>query len=61
MFDLYDDLLDIEAARELLRTSRNSLYKLLHSGDLKGYQQGRVWRIPKQAVIEYIKKRSGIT
>lgn len=60
MFDQYDDLLEVHEACALLHMSRNSIYTILRSGELKGYQHGRRWRIPKQAVIEYIKKRSGL-
>ena len=30
----------------------NALYELLQSGKLKAYRNGRVWRIPKQAIAE---------
>ncbi len=61
MFYNFEDLLNVEEACEMLRMSRNSLYVLLKNGDVKGYQQGRIWKIPKQAIIEYISKRSGIS
>ena len=61
MFEEFDDLLDVEAVQKMLHISRGRLYDLLHSGIIKGYQQGRVWRIPKQCVVQYIKDRSGIT
>ena len=60
MFEEYDDLLDVEAVQKMLHISRSRLYDLLHSGRIKGYQQGRVWRIPKQSVVQYIKDCSGI-
>lgn len=60
MFEEYDDLLDVEAVQKMLHISRSRLYDLLHSGRIKGYQQGHVWRIPKQCVVQYIKDRSGI-
>ena len=36
-----------------------ALYALLGSGELKGYRNGRVWRIPKLAVQEYILRGMG--
>ena len=60
MFDQFEDLLEVDEVQELLHMSRNSVYVILRSGELKGYQQGRIWKIPKQAVIEYIKRRSGL-
>lgn len=50
----YDDLLTTEEACEVLRVGYNTLYRLLNSGQLKGYRCGRVWRIPKAAVVTFI-------
>ncbi|MCC2257528.1 helix-turn-helix domain-containing protein [Intestinimonas aquisgranensis] len=51
---MYDDLLTTEEACEALKIGKNALYDLLDSGKLKGFRNGRVWRIPKQAVVEFI-------
>ena len=32
----------------------NAVYELLNSGKLKAYKNGRVWRIPREALKEYI-------
>lgn len=60
MLEQFDYLLTVEEAQEILKMSRNCVYRILRSGELKGYQQGRSWRIPKQAILEYVSKRSGI-
>ena len=54
MLETYDDLLPTEEACEALKIGKNALYDLLDSGKLKGFRNGRVWRIPKQAVVEFI-------
>lgn len=54
MLDEYADILTAEEACEALRIGYNAMYELLNSGKLKGYRNGRVWRIPKVAVQEYI-------
>lgn len=54
MLDEYADILTTEEACEALRIGYNAMYELLNSGKLKGYRNGRVWRIPKVAVQEYI-------
>ena len=61
MLEQYDEILTTEEAAEALKVGYNGLYELLNSGKLKGYRQGRVWRIPKLAVKEYILKNAGIT
>ena len=57
MFDSCPDMLRVEDVCKLLLISRNSLYILLKSGELKGFQSGRMWRIPRQALVEYVKKK----
>ena len=55
MLEGYDDLLTTEEACEALKIGKNALYALLADGSLKAYRNGRVWRIPKAAVEEYIR------
>ena len=54
MLSEYPAVLTTEEACEALRMGYTALYELLQSGKLKAYRNGRVWRIPKQAIIEYI-------
>ena len=60
MFNDFGDILSVEEVCEALKIGANQAYDLLNSGKLKGYRQGRVWRIPKQALVEYIVERSKI-
>ena len=54
MLEQYDDVMTTEEACEALKVGYNTLYELLNSGLLKGYRNGRTWRIPKLAVQEFI-------
>lgn len=54
MFESYPDILTPEDVCEALRIGGNAVYALLNSGKLKAFKNGRVWRIPKTALIEYI-------
>jgi len=60
MLESYDDILTVDEACEALKIGKNALYDLLNSGTLKAMRNGRVWRIPKTAVQEYIVKAAGI-
>ena len=60
MLENYAEILTVEEMCEVLRIGYNTAYKLLNAGKLKGYRNGRTWRIPKIAIIEYIKERSRI-
>ena len=58
MFDEYPDILTAEEACEALRVGYNAMYELLNSGKLKAYKNGRVWRIPKESIRQYILETS---
>lgn len=57
MFDNYDDVLTIEQLMGLLCIGRNKAYELLNSGEIKGFKIGRVWKIPRQMLDEFILDR----
>ena len=56
MFENYDDILNVEEACEALKIGYNAMYELLNTGKLRGYRNGRVWRIPMAALVEYIRE-----
>ena len=58
MFEQYPDILSVEEVCEALRMGYNAVYDLLNDGKLKAYKNGRVWRITKQALIQYVSESS---
>ncbi|SEJ95924.1 Helix-turn-helix domain-containing protein [Propionispira arboris] len=58
MFNDYNDLVNVEDLCEMLSIGKNAAYKLLASGDLKCFRLKRIWKIPKQCVINYILNQS---
>ena len=56
MFESYDDILNVEEACEALKIGYNAMYELLNTGKHRGYRNGRVWRIPKAALVEFIRE-----
>jgi len=60
MLEEYPDILTAEEACEALRVGYNAMYELLNSGKLKGYRNGRTWRVPKLAIKEFILENSKI-
>ena len=61
MFEDYPDILSPEEAADALRIGENAIYELLNEGKLKAYKNGRTWRVPKEAVKEYVIVLSKIT
>ena len=55
MFREYEELLTAQEVAEMLRVGHNAIYALLKSGKLKGFRVGRVWKILKEAVEEYVR------
>lgn len=58
MLNNYRDILTVYDVAEVLYIGKNRAYELLASGELKGFKIGRVWKIPKEAVQEYISSHS---
>ena len=58
MFEDYGDLLTVDEFCEMLSIGKNGAYQLLASGRVKAFRYNRVWKIPKQAVVEYVLTQS---
>jgi len=54
----YDDMVTIDELCEMLAVGRNTAYSLLKEGAIKAFKIGRVWKIPREAVSEYVLKNS---
>ena len=60
MFEQYPDILTVEEACEALRMGYNAVYELLNEGKLRAYKNGRVWRIPRDALVKYVIESSKV-
>ena len=58
MFEQYGDIMTIDEVCEALMIGRNSCYHLLGNGKIKGFRIGNVWKIPREAVVSYIRESS---
>ncbi len=58
MLEHIDEFLTVDELCELLKIGHNAAYTLLNRGAIKALRNGRTWRIPKQAVIEYIREHA---
>ena len=52
-----DTILTREEVMEILKIGRNTFYKLLQNGSIKGFKEGNRYKIPASSVYEYIKNR----
>ena len=53
-----DPFLTVDESCELLKIGRNAMYSLLRSGAIRAFRNGRVWRIPREAISEYVRKHT---
>jgi ureidoglycolate hydrolase len=60
MFEEYGDIVTVEDLSEMLCIGKNAAYKLVSNGIVKGFKQGAIWKIPKLAVINYVKEQSNM-
>lgn len=54
LFERYPDVLTVHQAREALGVGRTGVYKLIDQGLLKCFKIGNAYKIPKNALIEYV-------
>ncbi len=58
MLEQYDDVISVKELCEILRIGRNRAYELLQTNQIKGFQMGRPWKIPKIAIEKYLIEHS---
>jgi len=51
----YPEILDVKQVSKVLGVSTKTVYKLIRVGSLSGMKIGREFRVPKVAVMKYIK------
>lgn len=56
MFKEYKDVVGIDDLCSMLGIGKNTAYKLINSGAIKSVKIGRVHKIPKVYVLEYLKE-----
>ena len=57
LFRQYDDILDLKQFMEYINVGRTTAYKLLQSGEIEIFRIGKVYKIPRKSVDEYIEKK----
>ena len=54
MFENRDEILTVEELMELLYIGKNTAYDLLRSGQIKAFRIGKVWKVPREAITEFV-------
>ena len=61
MLNEYSEILTVEDVMEILNIGKNAAYDLFRSGEIKCFRLKNRWKVPKQAVIDYINNQSKLS
>lgn len=50
----YNDMISIDDLCEMLTVGKNTAYHLLKANQIKAFRIGRIWKIPRKSVSEYV-------
>lgn len=51
------EILTREEVMEVLKIGRSTFYKLLQTGELKGFKEGNRYKVPAESVEKYVEMR----
>jgi len=54
MFEQYNDVLSVEQLMQALGIGKNTAYDLLNNGDIQAFRIGKIWKISKEALEDYV-------
>lgn len=54
----YGELISIDELCKALMVGKSTAYSLLRNGSIKAFKIGRVWKIPKRSVPDFIQTNS---
>ncbi len=57
MYKTIPEIMTLRECREILKVGKNTMLNLIHSGELSAFRIGNRWKVPKEAVLEFIKYR----
>ncbi len=57
-FREYPDIITIPQLTDMLQIGKNTAYELVANNEIKSIRIGRIYKIPKQNVIDYLNKVS---
>lgn len=57
MENLGQPLMTLEELCEALMIGKNAAYRLLIEGKIKAFRIGRIWKIPRSSLMEYLRSK----
>lgn len=56
MLDDYPDVLSFRQVMEITHVGRNLLLRLLNSGEIPAFKIGKLWKVYKKELIQYLRQ-----
>ena len=60
MFDNYDDIMNVTDVAKALKIGNTQAYKLVRSGKLQAFKEGRAWKISRQSLTQYVQQSTNL-
>ena len=57
MYKNIPEIMTFKECQQLLKIGKNTLLDLIHSDELDAFKIGNRWKIPKEAVVDFIYHR----
>lgn len=57
MYEMIPEIMTFKECQRLLRVGKNTLLRMLHTGELDGFRIGNRWRVTKESVVEFLRYR----
>lgn len=57
MQNLEQPLITLEELCDALMIGKNVAYRLLMEGKIKAFRIGRIWKIPRSSLLDYLKSK----
>lgn len=54
----YNDMISLDDLCEMLSIGKNTAYRLLKTNQIKAFKIGRIWKIPRDSVSQYVISQS---
>lgn len=56
MFYTENEIITLEEMCEILHIGKNTAYHLLNTQEIQAFKIGRLWKIPRESIDNYIRK-----
>ena len=58
--DTYNEMISLDDLCEMLSIGKSTAYYLLKTTQIKAFKIGRIWKIPRESVAEFVQSQSTI-